>query len=96
MSDDITTSQQLSRDRAIELHNEAIRQNVLLIWVVMTGTVEYGEKFVARPWNGNINMPFLHHLIADDLESIRGQLPPGRYRIPRQAGEDPVIIETWL
>lgn len=96
MSDSIPTSQQISRDRAIELHNEAIRQNVLLIWVVMTGTVEYGDKYVARPWHGNLNVPFLHYLIADDLDAIRGQLPPGLYRLPHQAGEDPVIVETWL
>lgn len=30
------------------------------------------------------------------LESVRAQIPPGEFCIPRSPEDDPVIVETWL
>lgn len=64
------------------------------IWTIYNRPVDFPDKFVARRWEGS--MPTQDILIADDLEELRRQLPPGLYRLARHPADDPVVVETWL
>jgi hypothetical protein len=33
---------------------------------------------------------------APTLDGVRAALPPGLIRFPRQDGDDPCIVETWI
>jgi hypothetical protein len=33
---------------------------------------------------------------CNSLEEARAKVPEGLYRMPRQLGDDPVIVECWL
>lgn len=63
---------------------------------------DYPEHFVARRWSlvGNQDParpdPGPVVAIGLTLDEVRGLLPRGLTCIGRDAGDDPVIVETWL
>jgi hypothetical protein len=89
-------SESMDRARAIQLHNEACRLNDLLTWTIYAHPSDMPDKFVARPHSMKHNAPLLHHIEANDIETLREMLPPGRYRVERAPTDDPVIVETWI
>lgn len=72
-------------------------REVLSIWTVYQHPKDYPAQFVARRFEATnpltVTTDFLQ---ADDLNGLREQLPAGLYRLPRESGDDPVIVETWL
>ena len=68
--------------------------NKLPVWVVYKKPSDYPEKYVARLFLSEQATDEIK--IADDLKTLRDMLPEGLYRLPRQQGDDPVILETWL
>jgi hypothetical protein len=75
------------------------QQKVLQMWTVYHSPEGSPGQYVARKWEINATCYFQvngHHHTASTLEEIREFMPAGLIRIPRQAEDDPVIIETWL
>jgi hypothetical protein len=89
---------QIDRAAANKLHVEIANEGGMLIWVVYKSPWDYPGKFICRPWRpwGSGAGPMNVHLAADDLQELRGQLPHGVDRMPRNDDDDPVIVETWI
>jgi len=69
----------------------------LSIWTVYESPLDYPERFVARRWTINpAPSPTDDVIVADDMSSLQAMMPPGMVRMPRQPGDDPVIVETWV
>jgi hypothetical protein len=69
--------------------------NALAIWTVYRDPSDYPGKYVVRKSlvpGGITNEMF----VADNLAEARALVPPGLYRLPRQRGDDSVIVECWL
>lgn len=71
---------------------------VLPVWTVYHNADDVDYPFVARlSLSGDNAICHTQHVfVADTLEQIRAKLPDGLALIPRQAGDDPVIVECWL
>lgn len=70
----------------------------LLIWVIYQAPRDYPAAFVARCFliqNGD-TIATRSMFTADTLDEARALLPPGLTRFARDAGDDPVIVESWL
>ena len=52
------------------------------------------RRRVVRSWG--VADPTDDFAFADTLEAVREEVPRGLHRVPRQPGEDPAIVETWL
>lgn len=68
--------------------------NTLNLFVLYKRPLDYPEHFVVRRWEND--KPTHDVWLADTLEGARGKLPPGLYRLARDPGDDPVIVETWI
>lgn len=71
----------------------------LAIWVVCRNPADYPGKFtVRRQWPTAKGIIFDDEVMAcDRLITIRRRMiSMGLYRLPRQPGDSPVILETWL
>jgi hypothetical protein len=75
-------------------HDDQQRQGRLCIWTVYERPADYPQHYVARLYTerGRTHMV----LLDAALGSLRVQLPAGLTVRARQAGDDPVIIESWL
>lgn len=77
----------------------------LTIWVIYYGATNHPPgKWVVRAQDAGVS-PLecpdrirRHELFfeCDSLEEARAKVPEGLYRMPRQPGDDPVIVECWL
>lgn len=72
----------------------AIMKKELLIWTVYDHPKDDPDSFIARAFL--LDMPLTWYLRADTLDGLRAQLPHGLLRLERSAGDDPVIVESWL
>jgi hypothetical protein len=73
--------------------------NFLSIWTVYRRPDDFPEHFVARRHEVKVGGKLVvtdEILIADTLDGVRAQLPPGLHRIVRQPDDKPSIVETWL
>lgn len=97
-SSGITKDRPLNRQEAAAFQEEVRDAGYLLIWTVMTGTSDFGNRYICRPQivGENLNVWVLRVLIADDLKGLRAQLPPGLSVIQRCPTDDPVIVEIWM
>ncbi len=69
----------------------------LSLWTVYERPTDFPEKFVARRWIvAPQPLATDDAIFADDLEGLRKMIPAGLIQIPRQLGDDPVIVETWV
>lgn len=69
----------------------------LSIWTVYERPLDHSQNFVARRWLATPQpAPTDDVLFADNLDSLRQKMPEGLVRMPRQPGDDPVIVETWM
>jgi hypothetical protein len=67
----------------------------LTIWTVYDHPKDYPNNYVARRFENDI--PQHEFMVCPDLETIRLLMVcKGLTRIPRQEGDDPVIVEVWL
>ena len=95
---DTEMSREIDRAAANKLHVEIAHEGGMLVWTVYKSPGDYPGKFIGRPWKpwGIGAGPMDLHLVADDLQALRDQLPHGVYRLPRNYEDDPVIVETWI
>lgn len=67
------------------------------IWVLYKYPNDYPDKYVGRRWMVKPQYgPTDDIRLADDLESLRTQLPQGLHRLDRQKLDDPKIVECWV
>lgn len=68
------------------------------MFVIYHGASNEPDPFVGRRWsvNGKGCAPGPIVARGETLDQVRGQLPPGLFRLARSLGDDPVIVETWL
>lgn len=57
---------------------------------------DYPDHYVARLWDALTNVGTASVLTAPTLDELRLRLPPELDLLPRQPGDDPCIVETWI
>lgn len=71
-------------------------------WVIYDHPRDYPTHVVVRCWmiHGDGQVEVTPEVwLRDDLDSAREVIAgnyPGGYRLPRAAGDDPVIVEVWI
>jgi hypothetical protein len=74
--------------------------NNLAIWTIYDSPRDYPGLFVARLFLiciGELEPVGTGKVfLAETLEGVRNQLPPGLYRMPRDPSDEPAIVESWL
>lgn len=71
----------------------------LSMWTVYDHPTDYPEGFIARRWAiGKGTMTATAEvMLSADLDGIRDAMTGlGLTPLPRQDGDDPCIVETWL
>lgn len=74
-------------------------REIMPVWVVFDCRGDYPNCFVARRW---LIVAMGQFVMTDDvrtgvtIEELRGQLPPGLYRLPPRSADDQNILEVWL
>jgi hypothetical protein len=80
-------------------HETTVEDNILSMWTVYDRPVNFEGRFVAVEFRivPGISEPVAaSHFVATTLEAVRAMLPRGLYRMPRNDGDEPQIVETWL
>lgn len=67
---------------------------VFPLFTVYYDTKDYPGKYVARLFDGQ--QPTRLLVVTDTLEAVREAIPPMFYRVPREPGDEPKILEAWL
>lgn len=73
--------------------------NLLSVWTVYDRPSDYPDSFVARRHvvrAGGITVATLDAVFSTSLDGVRAKLPPGLYRMPRHADDEPHIVESWI
>lgn len=88
-----------TRAAARAAHKECIAQRHLPIWCVMFNPSDLPGMYVARlniaTYSGAAYVASLA-VVGTTLDAVRQTLPAGLVRMPRLAGDEPQIVETWL
>ena len=75
---------------------------VLELYVIYASPSDYPARFVVRRWLIQIGEDGLSPdglaplAVVEDLETARRRVPEGLVCVPRERGDDPVIVETWI
>lgn len=72
--------------------------SVLKMWTIYGHPLDYPEGFVARQWiiaGGGEPHPGPARY-RKTLAEAREAVPAGLYRLDRNPGDDPSVIETWI
>lgn len=73
---------------------------MLVIWTIYDHPLDYPDHYVARKWliGRKYDEPEATDeiLLDTDLEALRKKLPPWLYCMPKQEGDDSIVIECWL
>lgn len=79
-------------------HMVGLKQSTISLWVIYDHPKDHPDAFVVRRWHidQGITMPDKDCLLAESLPEARGLIPYGRFRLPRQEKDDPVIVESWI
>lgn len=76
-----------------------MEKELLSIWTVYRHPSDLNAGYAARRWivgGGPEPIPTDDVRLAETLEALRDQLPPGLYPMDRAAEDDPCIVETWF
>lgn len=68
------------------------------MWTVYDRPRDYPHSVVARKWlilRGREWMTS-EMIVGPDLDSVRSQLPPHLFCLPRFERDDPCLVEVWL
>jgi hypothetical protein len=74
------------------------RTDTMMQWVIYERPRDYPNQFVMRVWKigAGTFSPTDDVTLADTLDEIRKNVPPGLYCLGRYADDDPCIVEVWL
>lgn len=66
--------------------------------VIYNSPQDYPGKYIARVWDAAVGKPTNCIQERDNLEDLREDINAAgfKYKFPRAAGDDPVIIESWM
>jgi len=69
----------------------------LVLYTIYERPSDYPEGFVVTMWivGPDLLRPSAKGF-ATDLEHARRLVPRGLYRMPREPGDDPCIVENWI
>jgi hypothetical protein len=90
----------IARDKRGSAHVPPIGQvineppAVLSIWTIYKRPADFPQGFIARRFE--LDKPTSDTRTAFTIDEIRSLIPPGLYRIPRHANDDPCIVEVWI
>lgn len=76
-----------------------MRAALLSIWTVYDHPDDYPHGFVARrhePQRDGTTVPTADVVFAPTLDAVRAKLPPELYRLEREPGDAPSIVESWI
>ena len=75
---------------------------VMRLWTVYDKPSDFPDEFVARAYEigRGVVQPTMEHVTGKTLEDVRAAVqrrdPNVSFPLPRQAGDDPAIVETWI
>jgi hypothetical protein len=71
----------------------------IVVYVITFGTKDHGDKYVLRRQVPGRNMLYIEKKpisVSDSLEEARAEVPDDLVCFQPTAGDDPVIVESWL
>lgn len=74
-------------------------RGLLSMWTVYDHPRDYPGGYIARRWEigRGASFPTADVLTAKNLDQLREEMAiRGLYRIARQDGDDPVVVESWI
>ncbi|PWC64010.1 hypothetical protein TSH7_10050 [Azospirillum sp. TSH7] len=81
----------------VERHNAALEAGDLLIWTIYDNPSDAPGRFVLRPFSSRNGQPDTWACTSKTAEALRELMQRlGLTCMPRQNGDDPVILESWL
>ena len=84
-----------SRNRIVPKSQMIMQNSRLPIWVIYDRPDDYPNHYVVRKFYGNMPTDELYG--GRDLEELRTMLTKSKLiRFPRDATDDPRIVETWM
>jgi hypothetical protein len=89
----------MTPEEAIPSHRPAPRGCLLTVWVIYRFPKDCPDGYVLRAQFAMPNNEILIDPIAwraSDPDQLRAILPPGLVKMLPAAGDDPVILETWI
>jgi hypothetical protein len=69
------------------------------LYTIYERPLDYPSGYVVRMWTvgpGGTIEPSRFADYAPTLDQARACLPDGLYRLEREPGDDPAILETWI
>lgn len=68
------------------------------MWTIYANPADHPGQHVVRGWSIQAQgaEPDPECTVVDTLTAARKTLPPGLVCLPRQSGDDPCIVESWL
>lgn len=72
---------------------------MLLHWTIYKNPSDYPHLYVARVWDTLTCMPVenISIILSASLKPLQNlMLDKQLHRIPRDVGDDPVIVESWI
>lgn len=72
--------------------------DLLKMWTIYDHPADYPDGYVARQWIiAGGGEPYRGPArYRPSLEEAREAVPPGLYRLDRDPGDDPTVVETWI
>lgn len=81
----------------VERHNAALEANDLLVWTIYDNPSDAPGRFVLRPFSSTKGTPDTWACTSKTADALREFMQRlGLTCMPRQEGDDPVILESWL
>jgi hypothetical protein len=80
-------------NRARDIQSNAAGNEMPLVWIVAMDLPEYPNKLVARLITPR---PEVYVMVADTLDELRIQLPPGLRRSEPRLNDPPKVVEVWF
>lgn len=69
----------------------------LHLWTIYQHPKDFPEGYVVREWIQQGDRVTAGTATRHPtLEEARGFIPPGLYRLMREPGDEPQVLETWL
>jgi len=69
----------------------------LRMWTIYFNPSDHPGRWVVRGWSvGQATVPDVGCAVVATLDDARAIVPPGLACIPRDLGDDPSIVESWL
>lgn len=87
-----------SREDAERIHHEALAQGSLPVWTICSGTTDWPHNVIARMHvaGRQESGATAFVVIGKNVKAVRNKIPRGLALFARDAGDDLVIVETWL